>query len=84
MIHSMSGGIIKDVGSYTFVRVLVDGEEFPRWYITDIFDIEENDRVEVPYGSSAAVGSVVRVEYNVSGQVTPVPIKSAKKIIRKV
>ena len=80
MIHSMSGGVIKDPGSYTFVRVLVDGDDFARWYVTDL-DIEEGDRVRVPAKQSTAVGTVMRVERDVSGQVTPVPLKSAKKII---
>ena len=37
MIHSMSGGVIKDAGSYTFVKVRFDDDGIA-WYITD-FDV---------------------------------------------
>lgn len=81
MIHSMSGGIIKDAGSYTFVKIKFDGDETPRWYISD-FDAEEGDRVTAPDANNRpAQATVVRVERNVSGQVAPVPVRRAKKII---
>lgn len=81
MIHSMSGGIISDAGSYTFVKVAFDdGGMF--WYVTEE-PAEEGDVVKVPRGMSnaATTGRVVRVERGVSGQVTPVPLKSAKRVI---
>ncbi len=82
MIHSMSGGVIKDVGSYTFVKVVFDGDETPHWYISD-FAVAEGDRVSAPRGRAdmPAAATVVKVENNVSGQVTPVPLRSAKKLI---
>ena len=84
MIHSMSGGVIRDAGSYTFVKILFDGEETPRWYISE-FDLEEGDRVTAPdINNRTAPATVVRVERNVSGQVTPVPVRRAKKIISKI
>ena len=84
MIHSMSGGVIKDTGSYTFVKILFDGEETPRWYISE-FDLDEGDRVTAPdFNNRVAPATVVRVERNVSGQVTPVPVRRAKKIISKI
>lgn len=85
MIHSMSGGVIRDQGSYIFVKVALDGDPAPRWYIAE-FDVEEGDRVSVPIGraQTPAPATVLRVESNVSGQVTPVPLRSAKKIIAKL
>lgn len=82
MIHSMSGGVIKDAGSHTFVKVLFDGEDTPFWYVTDLF-VEQGDMVKAPRGreNAPAIGTVVRVEQNVSGQVTPIPLRSAKRII---
>lgn len=82
MIHSMSGGVIKDAGSYTFVKVRFDGEDAAFWYIADM-PIAEGDRVKAPRGSLGApfTGTVTRVEFGVSGQVTPVPLRSAKRII---
>lgn len=85
MIHSMSGGIILDYGSFVFVKAQADGESAPRWYISDI-ELEEGDRVRVPTGKVGvqACATVLRVERNVSGQVTPVPLKSAKRVICKL
>ncbi len=42
MIHSMSGGIIKDPGSYTFVKIAFDDdpEKTPYWYVSD-FSVAE-------------------------------------------
>ncbi len=85
MIHSMSGGIIKDRGAYTFVKVRFEGEERPYWYISD-FSVEEGDRVTAPFGRAdmPREATVVKVERNVSGQVTPIPLKAAKKLISVV
>lgn len=82
MIHSLSGGIIKDVESYTFVKVVFDGDPTPRWYISD-FHVEEGDRVSAPTGKAdmPKTGVAVKVENNVNGQVTPIPVRQAKKLI---
>ena len=79
----MSGGVIKDVGSYTFVKVTFDDGGIA-WYISD-FDVAEGDRVKAPrgVGNIGTSATVVKVEYNVNGQVTPVPLKRAKKLICK-
>lgn len=81
MIHSMSGGILSDYGSYTFVKVTVDGESAPHWFISE-FDLNEGDRVVVPTVAGEKCGTVVRVERNVSGQVAPVPVKRARRIVK--
>lgn len=84
MIHSMSGGVIKDAGSYTFVKVKFD-DDGVAWYITD-FEVVEGDRVKAPrgIGGVSTPAKVMKVEYNVSGQVTPIPLRSAKKLICKI
>ncbi len=86
MIHSMSGGIIKDVGTYTFAKVVFDDDEqkTPFWYISD-FSVNVGDSVCAPRGKAnmPAQATVVKVENNVSGQVTPIPLRSAKKLISK-
>lgn len=84
MIHSMSGGVIKDAGAYTFVKVRFDDGGIA-WYITD-FDVAEGDRVKAPRGMQnvGTPAAVVKVEYNVNGQVTPVPLKRVKKLICKL
>ena len=85
MIHSMSGGILDEYGSYTFVKIVFDGDDRPYWYISD-FDVEDGDRVTAPFGASSVgkPATVVRVERNVSGQVAPVPIKRVKKLAAKL
>lgn len=82
MIHSLSGGVIKDYGSYTFVKVIFDGEERPYWYISD-FHVEEGYKVTAPFGRAdmPREATVIKVESNVSGQVTPIPLKTAKKLL---
>ncbi len=82
MIHSLSGGIIKDVGTYTFVKVVFDGDPVPKWYLSD-FSVCEGDRVCAPVGKAdmPKSGVAVKVENNVNGQVTPIPVRQAKKLI---
>ena len=79
----MSGGVLSEYGAYTFVKVRFEGVEAPYWYITD-FDVAEGDRVLAPFGGIGKPAVVERVEQNVSGQVAPVPIKRAKKLISKI
>ncbi len=85
MIHSMSGGVLSESGSYTFVKIKFDGEDKPYWYISE-FDVEEGDRVSAPHGVSGLgkPAVVVKVEHNVSGQVAPVPVKRAGKLLYKI
>ena len=85
MIHSLSGGVIKDYGSYTFVKVTFEGDERPYWYIAD-FSVEEGDKVTAPFGKfdTPREATVIKVERNVNGQVTPIPIRSAKKLFGPV
>lgn len=85
MIHSMSGGVISENGAYTFVKVKLDCADTPYWFICD-FDVKEGDRVVAPFGRGDIPknGEVLRVENNVSGQVAPVPVKRAKRIIAKL
>lgn len=85
MIHSMSGGVLSEYGTYTFAKVVFDGEAAPFWYISE-FDVEAGDRVTAPRGASGAPkpATVVKVERNVSGQVAPVPIKRVKKLTAKL
>ncbi len=85
MIHSMSGGMLSEYGSYTFVKIVFDGDERPYWYVSDL-DVEIGDRVSAPFGASGAgkPATVLKVERNVSGQVAPVPIKRVKRLIAKL
>lgn len=85
MIHSMSGGVLSDYGSYTFVKLKFDGDERPYWYICE-FEVQEGDRVSAPFGVSGLgkPATVLQVERGVSGQVAPVPVKRAKRVLQKL
>ena len=85
MIHSMSGGVLGDLDSLTFVKVKFDGGDAVYWYVTD-FEVEEGDRVTAPFGASGVnkPATVVKVECNVSNQVSPIPVKRAKKLTAKL
>lgn len=84
MVHSMSGGVLSEYGANRFVKVKFDDDERPYWYICD-FEVSEGDRVSAPFGATGCgkPATVLRVE-DVSGQVTPIPIKRAKKLLRKL
>lgn len=83
MIHSMSGGVLSEYGTYTFVKVKITGAEAPYyWYISD-FEVNEGDAVCAPFGGGVREGTVLKVEHNVSGQVAPVPVKRVKKLLYK-
>ena len=85
MIHSMSGGVLSEYGTYTFAKVKFDDDERPYWYVCD-FEVQEGDIVSAPFGAGGLgkPATVLRVEQNVSGQVSPIPIKRAKKLLRKL
>lgn len=88
MIHSLAGGKIKDLEFADFVKVRfeVAGEQKLGWYITDIVDLQVGSSVEIPYGypPKQIIGTVQKIERNLSNQVAPVPIKRAKYITKKL
>ncbi len=88
MIHSLAGGKIKDLEFADFVKVRFDylGENKIGWYTTDILELKIGDKVVVPYGypASELVGTVEKIERNLSSQLAPIPIKRAKNIIKKL
>ncbi len=88
MIHSLAGGKLKDLEYADFVKVSFEysGEKKLGWYITDLIDLSIGDRVIIPYGFPCmeVEGFVEKIERNVSSQVSPIPIKRAKFIIKKV
>ncbi len=77
----MSGGIIKDAGPYTFVKVRFDGEEHAYWYLSDLA-VSEGDRVCAPFGKAEMprIGVAEQVIVTSNG-VTPIPLKTAKKLL---
>jgi len=85
MIHSMSGGVIRDYENliYCFVQIEGASEDSKRWYISPFIFIKPGDRVEVPTGKTTSYAEVLRVE-NVTAQTAPFPVKYTQEIIRIV
>lgn len=87
MIHSLSGGVLDGDGYHTIVKVNADfqGEKRIGFYVCDEFRVVAGDKVivETRDGSSAE-GEVLKVDKNVSEKCSPVPIKRALKIIKKL
>ena len=73
MIHSLAGGVIKDGGMHTFVKV--ENGAGAIWLLCDDFSVEVGDTV-VYEGKDGWLkrGIAVKVDKNVSGQTPPVPI----------
>ena len=84
MIHSLSGGVMSDVQHVDFAKVEIEGEGV-FWYISKIEGLKEGDKVIVPFGRDGekVTGKVLRIDKNVSSQVSPIPFKHAKYIIEK-
>ena len=86
MIHSLAGGNIGNEIYSNFALVEVLEGEFKgskAWYITKI-NLKQEDVVVVPYGSNNVKAKIVRVDKNVSSFSSPIPIKKAKQVIKKV
>ncbi len=79
MIHSLSGGVIRDNGLFTFVQVELDGAHY--WYLSPFSTVKEGDKVVVPFGKGDAIrhAVVVKVEENTE-QCAPVPMNRIKEI----
>lgn len=89
MIHSLAGGELRGEDFYDFAKVeILEGFEKGKifWYISDILDLQVENLVLVPVGTikMGTLGRVVRIDKNVSSFCSPIPVKNAKHILRKV
>lgn len=83
MIHSMSGGVIREKKFCDFAKVRTEtGEKF--WFVSTIFDLKVGDWVVVPFGKDNIKAQVLRIDKNVSEQMSPIPMKRAKEILQKI
>ena len=89
MIHSLAGGKLQNVEYCDFAKVQLSqgnlaGKIF--WYKSNINDLKVGDDVIVPFGDGGMriAGKVVKIDKNVSSQLSPIPYKRAKSIIRKI
>lgn len=89
MIHSEAGGELRGEKFFDFAKVEIlegvhKGKNF--WFISTIFDLCENDIVLVPVEmiKMGIKGKVIRIDKNVSSFCSPIPVKHAKYVLRKI
>lgn len=76
MIHSMSGGVIREYENLIYCFVLLENGE-KRWYKSPFIFIKVGDKVKTPQGA----GEVLRVE-NVTAQTAPYPVSRTPEIVK--
>lgn len=89
MIHSEAGGEIRGEDYNDFAKVeILEGVEQGKtlWYLTTIAGLEVGDKVLVPVGviKMGTLGKVIRLDKNVSSFCSPIPVKHAKYVLRKI
>ncbi len=84
MIHSMAGGNLQKVSYDDYAKVKITsganaGDIF--WYLS-ITGAKQGDKVLVPVGFLGELqeGEILRIDKNISSQMSPVPKKRAKYI----
>ena len=80
MIHSLSGGTIRDKILHTFVKADF-GDGVPRWYLCDDLPVETGYKVTAAVGGKVCGGTAIRVDKWVSEETSPIPFKRAQSII---
>jgi len=89
MIHSLAGGNIGKFDELDFAKVrYIEGKYIGSVYffISEFSDLKIGDIVLVPVGSNnlPTRAEIIRLDKNVKSNCTPVPLKHAKKIIKKI
>lgn len=88
MIHSMAGGDIKNLRYADLVKVeVLEGPNIGSRYFYIACGLEKvDDIVLVPVGvaNTLTKAKVLRIDKNVNSQVSPVPIKRAKQVVKVV
>jgi len=84
MIHSMAGGKLAKISFNDFAKVKLTSGPFAGdiyWYLS-IPNAKVGDKVIVPFGANNTLfeGEILRIDKNVSSQMSPVSPKHAKKI----
>lgn len=81
MIHSLSGGVVKETEFFDFAKVKFDdGSSF--WYICEIKNAKIGDFVFAPTGKNDVLvrAQIERIDRHINSQTSPFPIKRMKKI----
>ena len=87
MIHSLSGGVIRQNGCYTFVKVVFEEALYADrsfWYVCPFSEVEEGSFVLAPVGVRERMlrGKVIKVERGVNEQCAPYPMNRIKEVAR--
>ncbi len=87
MIHSLSGGVIRENGYYDFAKVIFCDAPYndrPYWYLCPFFEAKEGDFVYAPVGKDGRLfrAQIVKMERSVNEQTAPVPMNRIKEIAR--
>lgn len=85
MIHSLSGGVISEIGYYTFAKVKFYDSLYgdrPYWYLCPFSEAEEGDEAIAPVGprDSLCRCVILKVEKNVSSQCAPAPMNRIREL----
>jgi len=87
MIHSLAGGNIgkEQYLNFAFVEI-IEGDNTGRkaWYISNINGLKQDDIVLVSFFNLETKAKVIRIDKNISSYSSPVHIKHAKTIIKKL
>lgn len=89
MIHSLSGGVIKQNKNYSIAKIEVIEGVFKGniyFYINQIENLKLNDSVLIPFGKNDTLlkGKVLRIDENVNEQNLPFPLSKMKEIFKKL
>ena len=87
MIHSLAGGNIgkEDYFNFALVEILDESYQGDKaWYISKILGLKAEDIVLVLYNNVQVKAKVIRIDRNVSSFSSPVPVKRAKEVIKKL
>ena len=84
MIHSCAGGVVHEKKLYDFAKVKIECTGQIRWYISNNPLLRVGDKVVVPFGKEREKAVVLKLDKNVSEQVSPMPIRQMKEILQVI
>lgn len=84
MIHSCAGGVVRDKKYFDFAKVEILSTGEIKWFICNLPLVSTGDIVVVPCGkeNKEEEAKVLRIDRGVSEQVSPVPARHAKEVLR--
>lgn len=86
MIHSCAGGELYNQQIVNLAKVKINGKDETFWYLNNVKNVEVGDVVLVPFGIIDELhrATVLELLNNVNTQISPIKIKNAKQIVKKL